>query len=137
MSEVFKAIDNHVDKKYKEGLNNGIKQGQSGASFFILIVLVCSFVLYKYTKTHAISLNVGTQQTIAAQSTPAQNGELYTIPSKNVSIKADEIAEFSNINNNIDTKVEIHANIVGSTTNEPRKGIFQPKNPNIRLAPTK
>lgn len=141
MSEIFKAVDNHVEKiakdKFKAGLDQGVKQGQSGMLLFILVFAVGAYSFIKYTRDHTVSVNIESQQALGIKSelTNKDTGRLQTIPASEVNVVGNGSATLSADTNSIDTK--LNANVSGTTTYQPKKGIFQPKNPNAQITLSK
>lgn len=139
MSEIHHAVDHWVEKnkkdEFKKGLNQGIKQGESGMLILVLLVAGFSYLFFKYTQSHDISVGISNQQVLGARSTP-NDGALRTIPSSDVTITNSQSIETTIGPAGIDANVEV--NIDPSQLNtQPKKGIFQPKNPDATITLTK
>lgn len=141
MSEIFKAVDNHVEKiakdKFKAGLDQGVKQGQSGILLFILVFAVAAHSFNKYTKDHTVSVNIESQQVLGVKSevTNKDGTNLHIIPASEVNVVGSGSATISGDADSVDTN--LNANVSGTTTYQQKKGIFQPKNPNVQITLSK
>jgi hypothetical protein len=142
MSEIHHAVDHWVEKnkkdEFKKGLNQGIKQGESGMLITILLVMIIGYGIYKYNQSHSISIGVKNQQVLGVKSVrDDKQTNLQQIPSSEITLQNSEGVQLKSTSNSLEATVMVDVDTTSQVKAEPKRGIFQPKTPNVTISTIK